>query len=127
MNVEDRRTQVAGGTHGSGHGIGDVVELEIEKQRFTAGHGADSVGTLGREELLAELQAADPSAQGLGQHLRSREIGGIDPDIELRACVAIHHDGCDSRATARGHAQSIGVILYINSPLRFHAGQDAMV
>ena len=63
--------------HRAGHGIGNVVEFQVEKHAVaTAGQLVHHGRSGRREQLLADLVAADRSTQQVGQ--RNRLGGGVD-------------------------------------------------
>ncbi len=60
MNGEERDPERSSGANGPGNGIWDVMELEIEKDFFTAGDQVvDNGGADGGEQFLAYLIEAD--------------------------------------------------------------------
>ena len=65
--------------HRACHGVGDVVQLEVEKDRQPEPrHRLDPARALGREELEPELDAADMRRQRPGERQRALEIGAVD-------------------------------------------------
>ena len=63
--------------HGACHGVGNVVEFEVEKHPIAAaGELANHRRPGGGEQLLADLEAADRAAKRIGQ--RDRRSGRVD-------------------------------------------------
>ena len=60
--------KVGGGDDGLGHGVGDVVELQVEKH-FRAGRAefTDDVRPAADKQLLADLERADKGGEFLGE------------------------------------------------------------
>ena len=80
VNGEDGRGQRREAAHGAGHGVGNVVEFEIEEQRQRlAFHDSGNAGrAMGAEEFEAELYPANMRRNGSDQRARSSDIGRID-------------------------------------------------
>ena len=64
---------------GAGHGVGDVVELEVE-EHFEAAllQARDHRGPGGDEELLADLHAAQPRVEARGERERGLGVGEVE-------------------------------------------------
>ena len=68
VHVDHPRARRHRGLHRAGDGVRDVVKLQIEEDAIAlARELADHRRSRGREELLADLEAADRSAQRVGE------------------------------------------------------------
>ena len=108
MNVHNRRAEVGDGAYRAGHRVGNVVELEIEKDRQAEfDDGADSVGAVRGEEFEPGLHPADMAPQRLGPVARLVEIGGVE-GREYGICgqlwLICHDSAASSRGPSAGHA-----------------------
>ena len=85
MHGDQVRAAGPGGPDGPGHGVGDVVELEVQKDpevRRAVLDGSHHVGTLGHEELETDLEHADVTTK-LGRCLHgARPVGDVEGDDE---------------------------------------------
>ena len=65
--------------HRTGHGVGDVVQLEVEEDRQTQRrHRLDPARALGGEELEPELDPADMRRERPRERQRALEVGTVD-------------------------------------------------
>lgn len=83
MEGEEASSGGGCGADGSGDGVGDVMELEVEEDMEAAGgEGGDDLGAFGDEELQADL---DPSAGGpetVGEVQGGGGVGEVEGDDE---------------------------------------------
>ena len=73
--------KVGGGDDGLGHGVGDVVELQVEKH-FRAGRAefTDDVRPAADKQLLADLERADKGGEFLGEFQGLLRAGQVERD-----------------------------------------------
>ena len=78
VDGQHRDAELAGRVYGGGDGVGDVVELQVEKD-FTAGSDkvADHLRPLGGEELLANFVGAGGVAYRLDDALGVGGAGNV--------------------------------------------------
>src|SRR4029079_13525088 len=73
------------------NGVGDVVELEVEKYvEATLDHPAHGVRSRGDEQLLADLQPAGVGIKVFSEPERTHRIGEVERDDDARAWGGAH-------------------------------------
>ena len=78
MNIDDAHAQRRGRARRAGHGVGNVVQFQIQEERQAQiFKGPHAVRTMGAEKLQPQLQAADMAAQAFRQLKGVIEIGGV--------------------------------------------------
>ena len=79
MHRDDGRRQPGERMQRAGNGIGNVVQLEIEKHRQAfAGDGRDPRRAIGAEEFQPELDPADVAADGADQRPGRSDVRRVD-------------------------------------------------
>ena len=82
------------GADGSGDGVGDVVELEVEEDvESSGGEGGDDLGAFGNEELQANLDPADGGSKAVGEGQGGcgvREVEGDDEAVLRGLAGSVH-------------------------------------
>ena len=79
MNGQHGRLDRVQGFDRLGHCVGNVMQLEIEKDRLPErGQLRNARGTISREELQPQLQSTDMIADRPGQQARTREVRCIE-------------------------------------------------
>lgn len=79
---------------GLGHGVGDVVELEIEEDAVSAvGDLTDEVGAVGGEELEADLDPLDGAVKAVEEGEGFLAGGQVEGEDELAAAFVWHGVG----------------------------------
>ena len=85
-----------GRTHRAGHGVRDIVELEVEEQPLAGGDRTHAVRPLGREELLAQLDPADQPRDRTRKRRGAGEIRRVERHEDTLSGVHITHGGSRS-------------------------------
>jgi hypothetical protein len=71
MNVDHPHPQTRCGGHSAGHGVRDVVKLQIQKYPIAAGNQRlHHRGPMAGEQAAADLEAADRAAERIGERAR---------------------------------------------------------
>ena len=91
MDIDDQRVQMAGGAHTTGHGIGNVVILEVQEQRLPADRRPRAIGAVRGEELVAELHAAHQALELRCQLGGTRQVCRVQGDQDALAWLKVGH------------------------------------
>src|SRR5581483_3677957 len=79
MEGQQQRVESKTAFDGTGDGVGDVMQLEIEEHvLLRACRGADAGGALRGEEFEAELHTTHGARGGGDQALRARELSRVE-------------------------------------------------
>ena len=85
VHVDERDAEARGARDRAGHGVRDVVELEVEEDLLAACHDlADELGAGGGEDLAAHLEEAHVAGQPLHEGaggVRLRHVEGHDQAV----------------------------------------------
>ena len=83
MHGDDGGLQHMDGLHRGGHGVGNVVQLQVEKDRQAdLGDLVHTVGAMRAEEFQPQLQPADMRLHLAGQRLGSVEAGQVEGEVD---------------------------------------------
>ena len=82
----ERHAELCGARDGSGHGVGDVVELQVEEHALAAPDDlAHELGSRGGEGLAAQLEEAHPAREAVHELARGVGLRHVDSDDESLA------------------------------------------
>jgi hypothetical protein len=101
---------------GLGHGMGDVVELQVEEHRIAQGHQfAHEIGAGGHEQFLAHLEPAEFRTQAGDDAAGRFRIRVIQGDDDARAEAGLSHaptfpGECSPSARRPGIARNTGAL-----------------
>lgn len=88
VHGDEAGAEAAGAADRPGHGVGDVVQFEVEEQvelGVAQAQLADDTGTLGDEQLEADLEHADVPSEAVSERERGGSIRYIEGDDQARA------------------------------------------
>lgn len=92
------------GAHRTPNGVGDIVQLEIEKDRSVRRHDLEDGRAVGQESLEPKLEGADPRAQQRGEATDFLEVGQVQRDRKSRFSG---HRSSGQRVSVEEHAARI--------------------